>query len=101
MWRQFVRFRKRVELGVFRGDGEDFVIALAAIDHRHQADRPSLNQRQRINRFLTEYEYVEWVVVLGQRLRDEAVIRGVIDCGMQHSIQPQHARLLVEFVLDA
>ena len=45
--RQLAGLAEAVELGVVDGHGEDLVVALAAVDHRHQADRPRRDQRQR------------------------------------------------------
>lgn len=50
---------------------------------------------------MAEDEYVERVVVFGEGLRDEPVVGGVVDGGIEDSIKPEHAGFLVEFVFDA
>ncbi len=48
-----------------------------------------------------KHQHVERIVVLGQRLRDEAVVRRVIDGRVEHAIELDQAALLVELVLHA
>src|SRR5271166_68811 len=90
-----------VELRIVDCDGDDLVVFLDRVKHRHQANRAGLNQRQRHNRFLAQHQHVEWIVILCQRLRDEAVIGGIIHRGIKHSIQLDEPALLVQFILDA
>ena len=78
MRRQLGGLLKAVELGVADRDREDLVVALAAVDHRHQADRAGLDQRQWGHRFLAQHQHVERIVVFGQRLRNEAVVGRIV-----------------------
>ena len=41
----FAGFAVDVELGVFGGDGDDFVVFFAAVDHGHQADGADAGMR--------------------------------------------------------
>jgi hypothetical protein len=88
-----------VELRVLGGDGDDLVVLFALVDHRHQADRPRVDQRERDDGFLAEHEHVKRVVVLRQRLRDEAVVGRVVDGRVQHAVELDQAGDLVELVL--
>lgn len=44
-----------VEFRVLRGDGDDFVVGLALVDHGHQAHGARVDDRQRDDRFLTQH----------------------------------------------
>ena len=101
MGRQFAGVAETVVLRIIDGHGKYFVVLLAAVDHRHQADGSRLHQRQRRHGFLTKDQHVERIIVLGQRLWDKAVIRGVVDRRVKNAIQPQQAGFLVQLVLDA
>ena len=89
--RQLRGLAEAVELGVVDRDGEDLVVLLAAVDHRHQADRPRVHQRQRRDGLLAEHQHVERVVVLGERLRDEPVVGRVVDGRVQDAVEPEQA----------
>jgi hypothetical protein len=58
-----------------------------------------LEQRHRVDRIGTQDQHVERIAIVGQRLRDEAVIGGIENGGMEHAVELQQAGLLVEFVL--
>ena len=90
-----------IELRVLRGDGDDLVVALAGVDHGHQADGARVDQRQRHHRFLAEHQHVERIVVFGQRLRNETVVGRIVHRRVQHAVQLDQAALLVQFVLHA
>ena len=51
--------------------------------------------------FLAEYEHIERIVVFRQRLRNEAVVRWIINCGIQDAIELDQAAGFIEFILDA
>src|SRR5882762_5243475 len=70
--RQFVGFDVAVEFGIVGGHGNDLIVAGSGIDHRHQADGPRFDERQRLNRLLAQNENIERIVVVGVSLRDEA-----------------------------
>ena len=77
------------------------MILLPRIDHRHQPDRPGVNQRERHDRFLAQHQHIHRIVILGQRLRDEPVIRGVIDGRIEHPIELDQAAVFIQLILDA
>ena len=77
------------------------MIFLAGVDHRHQADRARVDDRQRNDRFLAENENVERIVVFGERLRNETIVRGIVDGGIQDAIELDEAADFIEFVFDA
>ena len=88
------------ELGVARGDGDNFVVAGAGVDHGHDADGAGLDERERLNGLLAENEDVEGIVVFGVGLRDEAVVRGIKNGGVDDAVHFKEAGLFVEFVFD-
>ena len=62
---------------VFYGGVElAFVVA-----HLHRADRSRAHQAHRFDGLLSEHENVERVTVVAVRLRDEAVVRGIVHRG--------------------
>src|SRR5258708_18070395 len=65
--RQLAGLFETVELGIVDGHGKNLVIALARVDHRHKANGPRLDERQRDDRFLAQDQYVERIVIFGQR----------------------------------
>src|SRR6185369_14791169 len=64
-----------------------------------QPDRPRVYQRERHHRLLAEHEHIKRIIVFGQCLRNEAIIRRIIDSGIEHSVQLDQSALLVELVL--
>ena len=91
----------RVELGVLGSDGDDFVVGLALIDHRHQSDCTRMDDGERYDCFLTEHEHVERIVILGVRLGNEPVVCRVIDGRVEDTVEADETAGLVEFVLHA
>jgi hypothetical protein len=59
-------------LGVVSVDGDDLVVALALVDHLHHADGLRAQEGHGHDGFLHQDEDVERVVVLAERLGDEA-----------------------------
>jgi hypothetical protein len=77
------------------------MIGLAPVDHGHETDGAGVNDGERHDRILAEHEHVEGIVVFCQRLRDEAVVRGIVDGGIENAIEFDQAAGFVEFVLHA
>jgi hypothetical protein len=97
----FSGFAVGVEFGILGGDGDDFVVFLARVDHRHEADGAGVNDGQRHDGFLAEDENVERVIIFGERLRNESVIGGIVDGGIENAIEADEAARFVEFILHA
>ena len=79
--------------------GDDLVVFLALIAHFHHANRPGIHDRQRHHRFLAEDEGVERVVVVAICLRDESVIRRIVNGTEEHTIDANEPAFFVELVL--
>ena len=90
-----------IEFGILGGDGDDFMVRLAAIDHRHEADGAGVNDGERDDGFLAEHEDIERVIVFGERLRNEAVVRGIVDRRVENAVEFDEAARFVEFILHA
>jgi len=79
---------------------DDLVVLLPLVDHPHHADHLRVHQAQGLHLGRTEHQNIERIVVVAVGLRDEAVVRGVVDRTEQHAIQPEQSGLLVQLVLD-
>ena len=90
-----------VVLGIGGGDGDDFVIDGAGIDHGHQTDGAGVHDGERGDGNLTKHQNVERIVILGERLRDEAIVCGIVHRGVKYAIHFDDAAGFVEFVFDA
>src|SRR5579862_2572755 len=88
------------ELGIVGSDGDDFVVAGAAVDHGHEANGAGLDERERLDSFLAEDEDIERIVVFGVGLRDEAIVGGVENGGMDDAVDFEQTGGLVELVFD-
>src|SRR5262249_40547484 len=100
MRRQVACFEIFAEFGIFGGDGDDFVVACARVDHRHYADSSCLNERKRLDWFLAKNEDIEGIVVFGIRLRDEAVVCRIKNGGMNDAVDLEQAGRFVELIFD-
>ena len=74
------------------------MIWLAAVDHGHQADGAGMNDRERHDRILAEHEDIERIIIFGQRLRDEAIVRRIVDGGIEDAVELDQSAGFVEFV---
>jgi len=88
------------EFGVVGGDGDYFVVGGAAVDHGHDADGASFDESERLDGLLAENEDIERIIVFGVGLRDETVIGGIENSGMDDAIDFEEAGGLVEFVFE-
>jgi len=96
--RKVASFDVLAKFGVVGGHGDDFVVAGAAVDHGHDADGAGFDEGKRLDGFLAEDEDVERVVVFGVGLRDEAVVGGIEDRGVNDAVNFEQTGGFVEFV---
>src|SRR5687767_8017837 len=80
-------------------DGDDLVVDPLLVAHAHDADGARLDDRQREDRLLAEDERVQRIPVIAIRAGNESVVGGVVDGAVEHAIEAQQARLLIELVL--
>lgn len=98
MTREVARLKIVTEFGIVGGDGNDFIVAGAGIDHGHNADGARLDEGESLDRFLAKDEDVERIIIFRVGLRDEAVGRWVENRGVDDAIDAQQAGGLVQFV---
>src|SRR6185503_19031609 len=100
VWRQGVDVAVVRELRIVDVDGDDLVVLSAIVRHRDDADRAAADERERNERLLAEHQDVERISVSTVRLRDESIIRGIVDRRVENAISAEQARRLVQLVLD-
>ncbi|KPJ80768.1 MAG: hypothetical protein AMJ58_07635 [Gammaproteobacteria bacterium SG8_30] len=79
--------------------GHDLLVGTGLVLHEQRADRPAADDGPGHHRHLADDDHVHGVAVLGQRVRHEAVVAGVVHRRVQEAVDAQDARLLVELVL--
>jgi len=89
-----------VEFWIFGGDGDYLVIGIARIDHGHEADHSGVHDGEGNHRFLAEHENIERIVIFGECLRDEAVVRGIKDGGVKNAVRADYSTGFVELILN-
>jgi hypothetical protein len=90
-----------IELGIFGGNGDDFVILLAGVNHGHQPNGAGVNDGEWNYRLLAEHQHIERVVVFGEGLRDESVVGRIVDGRVEDTVEADQAAGLVQFILHA
>ena len=69
------------------------------VAHAHHADGTRLDDRQRVHRLLAEHQRVQRVAVVAEGPGDEAVVGGIVNGAVEHAVEAQQPRLLVQLVL--
>src|SRR5690606_38390994 len=82
------------------GYGHQLGIAAAIVGHVQYANRTATDDRARGNRMRGDYQYVQRVAIIGQGVRNEAVVGRVEHRGSHEAIDEQSAGVLVDLVLD-
>jgi hypothetical protein len=77
MIREVASLEILAEFGVVGGDGNDFIVAGAGIDHGHDADGPSLDESKRLDGFLAKDEDIERIIIFRVGLGNETVVRRI------------------------
>lgn len=82
---------------------EQFVVRFAAINHLEQADDPGFNETAGEGGLVDHHDDVQRVMILGEGLRDEAVVARIVASGVQVPVQLDQAGVFVhlEFVSPA
>ena len=84
---------------IAHADGDDFVVDPLLVAHAHDADGARLDDRQGLHGFLGQHQRVERIPVVAERARDETVVGRIVDRAVEHAIETEEARLLVQLVL--
>lgn len=58
-----------------------------------------MNDGERHHSFLAQHEDIERIIVFGQRLRDEAIVRRIVDGRLEDAIELDQPAGFVQFVL--
>ncbi len=87
---------KRVQL-VHR-HGQDLFVLAGFVLHEQDTDRARADDHTGIDRRRTDHQNVAGVAVIGQGMRDEAVIARIVHRGIEETVDEQRAGVLVHFV---
>src|SRR5439155_2268093 len=82
-------------------DGDDLMILLAHIAHVQHAEHTRVHQATGKDGLFGQDQHVERIAVRGKRARNEPVMGWIVDRGVQDTIEPDAAALLVVLVLVA
>src|SRR5262245_34290094 len=81
------------------GDGQDFFVLLALVNHAQHADGADFHQASGKARRLHQHQHVQRVAIQTQRRGDETVVAGIMDRRKKSPVQAKHVELLVILVL--
>ncbi len=88
-----------VVAGITRGDGDDLLIRLLAINHVQETDGADFDETTGETGLGDEGEDVEGVAVLGESAGDEAIVAGVVDGGVERAVKAEKAEFTVVLIL--
>ena len=74
------------------------MIGIARIDHGHEANHPGMHKGERNHRFLAEHQNIEKIVIFGERLRDETVVREIKDGKIKNAAHANYFTGFVELI---
>src|SRR3989344_5518212 len=97
-----IRILDILHVGIARvagGDRDNFFIRLAAVRHVHDADWASRGEDAGHERVRGEQDNVKRVAVVPERLRHEAVVKGIVLRAVHDSVELDDARLLINLIL--
>jgi len=60
-----------------------------------------MDQGEGNDRLLTQHQHIQQIIILGERLRDRAVVGWVRDGGVEDAMQPAQARWPIELIFHA
>src|SRR5512138_2599589 len=86
---------------VVYGYGQDLLVHALLIAHPEYADRPHDDETAGERRHRHHYENIEWVTIVSERAREEAVIARIVDRTVQQPVELEEAGVLVQLVLVA
>jgi len=81
--------------GVVFADGEHLFVEGALVEHFEEADGAHLVYASGEGGVGNEYQHVEWIAVVAEGGRDEAVVTGVVNGGVQVAVELKDVQLLV------
>jgi hypothetical protein len=84
---------------IAQGDADDLGIRALLVFHPEDPDRPGADPAPGEDRLLEQHQDIQRVAVLGQRVRNEAVVGRVDGRREQPPVQVQHMAFVIELVL--
>ena len=81
-------------------DGDDLLVLAGVVLHRERPDGPDVDHAAGHELTGVAHHHVDRVAVLAQGMGHEAVVPGVGHGGVEEAVDDQHARVLVQLVLD-
>ena len=75
------------------------VVDALFVAHLHDANRSHVDDGQRLNWLLSEHKHIQRIAVAAEGAGDEAVVRRVVNGAVQHTVEAQEARFLIQLVL--
>src|SRR5262249_3303925 len=79
----------------------DLIVGALFVAHTHHANGSSMDVTTRERGLLDQNQDVQGISIRRIRVEDEAVVCRVVDCRIQHSVEPNDAGRLVQLVLVA
>src|SRR5207248_9076651 len=101
MGRDVAEVVDKAQAGITMLDGDDLMILLAHIAHVQHAEHTRVHQAPGKDGLFGQDQHVERIAVRGKRARNEPVMGWIVDRGVQDTIDPDAAALLVVLVLVA
>ena len=83
---------------VAEGDGDDLLVQAAAVRHFDDSDGIAPHQGHGIDGRVAEDEHVQRVAVVRQRAGQKAVVGGIDRGSIEHAVEPQQPRFLVQLI---
>ena len=79
---------------------DDFVVLFALINHFHNADRLSPHDRQRQNRFLSQNQNIQRVVIIAVSLRNKPVVGRIMHRAVKNAVNFKQAAQFIQFIFN-
>src|SRR5690606_32246976 len=80
--------------------GQQFGIAARLVVHVQDADGARTDHRAHLHREGSQHQHVHRIAVIGNGLRDIAVVAGIVHGRQHEAVDEDRAGVLVDFVLD-
>ena len=85
--------------GVAFADAEDFFIGQALVEHLEHADGANLHDTTGKAGGIDEDQDIEWVSIIGESAGNEAVVAGIMNGGVEVTVETEDVEFFVVLVL--
>ena len=89
-----------IGMNLVDADTEQLGIAAGIVFHHHHADRPHPADAAGHERRARHHQRVDRVAIIGEGVRNKAVVGRIPHRGVENAVDEQRARRLVEFIFD-